>query len=139
MMLPYDPMLSLLVVVGVFVYFALKGMAEKNNSRGWREVQKTPDQLRDEEYKRQKDIVSWYEKGYTGRCHGEYARYVLWLYQHRDGRQPPTIEEIVEDYGRRREAERKAREEKRLCDWQLFKQSPEYKKEMKRIEEYLSR
>lgn len=138
-MLPGDPILYAVVVIGAFIYYALKGSGEETASRALAGRKRTPAKLREDECSRQQEIVSWFEKGYTGRCQGEYERYVLWLYQHRDGKRPPTLEEIVEDYRKRREEERTANEEKRRREWLRYKQSPEYEKEMERIERYLNR
>lgn|GEM_PF-4143532 len=138
MMLPYDPILSPIIVIGVFVYFACKMVGENCLKTNYCR-QKSDAELQDEEYQRQDEVVALYKAHHSACFRGEYNRYIIWLYEHRDGRRPPTIEEIVEDYGKRREAERKAREEKRLSDWYLFKQSPAYKKEMERIEKNLNR
>jgi hypothetical protein len=58
-MLPYDPMLSFIVVVGVFVYYALKGIGKKNGSKDFGSIEEI-----------YRDI-------------NEQKRYQNWLYNHR--------------------------------------------------------
>ena len=128
MILPGSPILYLIVVVGVFVYFAFKGGGRKGHSSVIRA--KTPDELHEEEYRRQDNVISLYNNNNPNCYRSEYARYIVWLYEHRDGMRPKTVEKVVEAYREKKEIMDSERKNKRLYEWWLFKHSSEYEKEL---------
>lgn len=137
-MFTFSPIVSLVVVVGVIIYYALTSGGEKEHTAYTPRV-KTKEELLEEEFRRQDRIVSLYHSKSAKAFQDEYARYIVWQYQHRDGKRPPTMEEVIEDYRKKKELMDKEREDKRLYNWWLFKHSDEYEKEMARVEEYLNR
>lgn len=65
MMLPFDPIMMLVVVVGVFAYFALKGSVSQKKKTMSNE-----------------DFVKWFSEKEIERS-PENVRYQNWLYDHR--------------------------------------------------------
>lgn len=65
MMLPIDPIMMLLVVVGVFAYFGLKGISSSKK-----------------EGKGHEDFIKWFREQEEKRS-PENCRYQNWLYDHR--------------------------------------------------------
>ncbi len=83
MMLPFDPILTPLIVIGVFIYYAVKG-GSKEAKTSAKSLCMTKEERLKAEMDIQAEIVEFHKKGIQyRRCTQEYARYVIWLYNHR--------------------------------------------------------
>ena len=83
MMLLYDPIMSAVLVVGVFIYYAVKGGSKKNKASA-KSLCMTKEERLKADMDMQAEIVEFHKKGIQyRRCTQEYARYVIWLYNHR--------------------------------------------------------
>lgn len=75
--------MSAVLVVGVFIYYAVKGVSKKNKTSA-KSLCMTKEERLKAEMDMQEEIVEFYKKGIQyRRCTQEYARYVIWLYNHR--------------------------------------------------------
>lgn len=75
--------MSAVVVVGVFIYYAVKGGSKKTKTSA-KSLCMTKEERLKAEMDMQEEIVEFYKKGIQyRRCTQEYARYVIWLYNHR--------------------------------------------------------
>ena len=68
MYLPVDPFFSLVVVVGVFIYYACKGSGEKKHS------------FKDK--KSEKDFYMWLAEGFDRRNHDKAHSNMRWVEEH---------------------------------------------------------
>ena len=121
-----------LLVVGVFFYRLVESMSSKVLPS---DVHPAPKETpRDKQYRRQVCIAEEWDKGRFSRLgEYEYVRYIVWLYEHRDGKRPKSIEEIADDYNRRRRAFFENREEKRRYEWWLYKNSEQYQMDIEQM------
>jgi hypothetical protein len=69
-MLPYDPIFSFLLVVGVFTYYGLKSIGESINK------------INKKEKKSHEEFIKWLREKEIERS-PENVRYQNWLYDHR--------------------------------------------------------
>ncbi|MGX8695078.1 MAG: hypothetical protein ACSW8D_01730 [Prevotella sp.] len=138
MILPGDPLLYFFVVVGVLVYYAFKGDGKKTATKN-APLSKTESELQDEEFKRQDHVVELYKTHHSECFRNEYNRYVVWLYEHREGMRPKTLDEFIDDYAAKRRVHQEDREQRRLYEWWLYKQSEQYEQDKKQIERYINR
>ena len=124
--------LQALFVVGVCLYHLVEGMGRKMLPSG---VHHTPEDTPTErEYRRQTCIAEEWDKGRFSRMgEYEYVRYVVWLYEHRDRKSPKSIEDVLDDYNRRRQAYIEEREQKRRYEWWLYKNSEQYQIDIERM------
>ena len=82
-MITIDPIIAAVLVVGVFIYYAVKGGSKKNKTSA-KSLCMTKEERLKAEMDMQEEIVEFYKKGIQyRRCTEEYARYVIWLYNHR--------------------------------------------------------